>query len=157
MREVKTNVYTFLELSDKAKEVAIERLNNINTDCDWYCFTYEHAKNIGLEITSFDLNWNKHAKGKFIIEALDVCKKILDEHGKNFGTYSIAEKYILEYNLCPDDIDLLFNLEESFKKELLNFYADMLQVECNYLRSNVAIIETIIANSYEFTDIGKLF
>jgi hypothetical protein len=50
-----TTVYKFNELSEEAKEKAIEKLYDINTDYEWYDFTYCDAKEIGA-IIGIDIN-----------------------------------------------------------------------------------------------------
>ena len=44
MRVIETKVYTFAELSDSAKEVALEKYREINTHGDWYEPIYEGLK-----------------------------------------------------------------------------------------------------------------
>ena len=63
------NTYSFNELSEEAQQKAIENLSDINVNFDWWNFTYEDAKNIGLKITSFDLDRRRHAKGQFLLSA----------------------------------------------------------------------------------------
>ena len=48
------------------------------------------------------------------------------------------------------------DLEYMFLHDLLEDYADILQRECDYLQSEEAIIETIKANEFWFTEDGKL-
>ena len=52
--------------------------------------------------------------------------------------------------------DKLIDMENEFLKSLLEDYSIMLQNEYEYLTSEEAIIETIEANEYEFTQAGKL-
>ena len=52
---VTTEVFTFSELSDDAKQTAIENNHDINTDYEWYDFNYEDAKQIG-EIMGIDID-----------------------------------------------------------------------------------------------------
>ena len=60
MREdtVTTKVYPFDELSDAAKETAIEKLWDINGDYEWWASTCEDAKTIGLAIIAFEVKIN---------------------------------------------------------------------------------------------------
>lgn len=44
---VKTKVFPFSELSDVAKESAVENLSDINVDYEWWNWTYEDVKEIG--------------------------------------------------------------------------------------------------------------
>jgi hypothetical protein len=154
MRTIRIKLYKFNELSESAKEKAIESLSDINVYHDWWQFIYEDAENIGLKITSFDLDRNRHAEGEFTGYAIDTAKDILEEHGKDCETYKTAEKFMSDYyNTLDEDIE---ELEEEFLKSLLEDYSIMLQTECDYLMSEKAIIETIEANEYEFTQDGKL-
>ena len=56
MRTVTQNIYTFEELSEKAKSKALAEHSTILTDYDWYSDTIiEDAKGTaGLEIEEFD-------------------------------------------------------------------------------------------------------
>lgn len=47
MRTIRIKLYKFNELSKEAKQTAIEKLYDINTDYDWWDYTYEDAKEIG--------------------------------------------------------------------------------------------------------------
>lgn len=173
--QIKTyNVYKFEELTEKQKEKAIENLRDINVDYDWWTCTYEDAKIIGIEITSFDLDRNRHAKGKFIDSALDCAHAIEKEHGEHCTTYKTAKEYLnnrdnlvkkyedknnlgyvdeeKEYefdNECDD-------LDNEFLQSLLDDYSIMLQNEIEYFTSDESIIETIQANDYDFTENGKI-
>lgn len=44
---VTTDVYKFEELTDEAKQNALEELHDINTDYDWWNFVYEDTKEAG--------------------------------------------------------------------------------------------------------------
>lgn len=66
MRTETINIYQFNELSNEAKQNAIKQNYDINVSHDWWTNTYEDAERIGLQITSFDLERNKHAKGAII-------------------------------------------------------------------------------------------
>lgn len=155
MRTIRIKLYKFSELSESAKQKAIENLSDINVDYNWWESTYEDAKNIGLKITSFELDRNRHAKGKFTGYAIDTAKDILEEHGQDCETYKTAEGFISDYNTTLDeDIE---ELEEGFLNSLLEDYSIILQKEREYLQSEDAIIETIEANEYEFTITGERF
>ncbi len=56
-----------------------------------------------------------------------------------------------------DNIEELENDEDEFLKELLEDYRIILQKEYEYQTSEEAIIGTIEANEYEFTQDGKMF
>jgi len=170
MKTKTINIYSFNELSDEAKQTAIEELYDINVNHDWWECTYEDAENIGLKITSFDLDRNRHAKGELILSFAEVIANILKEHGENCETYKTAEKYMERwqpvFNEYMDENspkyesgeaeNELQEIEDEFLNELLEDYSIILQREYEYLTSEEAIIETIEANEYEFTENGEL-
>jgi hypothetical protein len=170
MRTKTINLYSFNELSEAAKQKAIERLSHINVDYGWWESTYEDAENIGLKITSFDLDRNNHAKGEFNLSAAEVAQNILNNHGENCETYKTASSFLEEFNpLFAEYMDEssehyessqrdeeLVDLESEFLNSLLEDYASMLQREYEYLTSEEAIIDALVANKYEFTEEGKL-
>ena len=114
----------------------------------------------------------------------EVAQKILEEHGDQCGTYKTAAAFMEELenlkNLelgryeqycdeTPEDErpyddfdewlschdDDIETAKDEFKKSILEDYSIMLQEEYEYLTSEEAIIETIEANEYEFTENGK--
>ena len=82
MRTIRTKVYKFSELSDKAKQKAIEKFYDINVDYDWWESVYEDAKNIGLKITGFDIDRASYCNGDFILSACEVAQNISNKHGE---------------------------------------------------------------------------
>lgn len=170
MKTVTINIYQFSELSDEAKEKAISNLSDINVDFDWWTNTYEDAARIGLKITSFDLDRNRNAKGQFTLSANEVAQNIFNEHGEECETYKTAKSFMEEWQPIFNDYmnensenyesreseDKLQDLEDDFKNSILEDYSILLQHECEYLQSEKAIIETIEANEYDFTEDGKL-
>jgi len=168
MRTIKIKVYKFNELPDAAKEKAISHFREINVAYEWWESTYEDAKEIGLQINSFDLDQNRHATGKFIFSAKDVAQAILENHGEHCKTYKTAESFIKDYlpkweennELEYRDYDLEYELEEmedKFLESLLEEYSIMLQNEFEYLQEDEQVIETIEANDYEFNKDGSIF
>jgi len=170
MRVKEITLYKFDELSEAAKEKAIEKLWDINVDYNWWESAYEDAERIGLKITSFDLDRNRHAEGKFTLSANEVAQNIFNEHGENCETYRTAQNFMKEWepvfngymDECSEHYesreseDRLNELEDEFLQSLLEDYSIMLQKEYEYQTSQEAIIETIQANEYEFTEDGTL-
>ena len=72
MRIKEIKLYKFDELSDEVKEKVIERLWDINVDCDWWDAVFDDAEQIGFEINAFDLDRGRYCKGNFIWSAEDV-------------------------------------------------------------------------------------
>lgn len=171
MRTVRTKVYKFNELTEDAKKVAIDSLFDINVSHGWWECTYMDAENIGLKITSFDLERNRHAKGEFIQTAIYCANKIMTEHGETCETYKTAANFIAaiqeieqraEIEGKEGDEDYWFQdeieeLEEEFLKSLCEDYSLILENEFEYLMTSEAIAETIEANDYEFLVTGKQF
>ena len=171
MRTIQTTVYTFAELSEKSKDNAVQNLWDINLRHDWWDSMYEDAKNIGVEIGSFDLERGAKCKVE-VYDYLETANKIIKEHGDTCDTHKNAMQFIAErdalvskYSNGGDkvleeneyDFDTeLDELETEYKKSLEEDYLIMLRNEYEYLSSREAIIETIEANEYEFTEDGKL-
>jgi hypothetical protein len=169
MKTIEIQLYKFDELSEAAQNVAIQENEGINVDFQWWDSTYEGANNIGLSITSFGLDRNRHAEGKLEMHASSAAFLILENHGETCGTYNTASIYLntieeieSKYPGGTDEDD--YNIEEEteeakeeFLNSLLEDYSIMLQNESEYLQSDEAIKETIIANDYDFTENGKMY
>lgn len=159
MRTIRTKVYFFHELNKEGQSKALQNYFNINVDYNWWNSTYSDAEMIGLKITSFDLERNKHACGNFIISAYDTATKITENHGDMCETYSLAVGYLAGYDNINNEEETnqsIDELDEEFLKQILSAYADMLEKECEYLQSEEAIKSTFEANEYEFTSNGKM-
>jgi hypothetical protein len=173
MRIKETKVYPFDELSDEGKEAAVLGLWEINVCLDWWEFTFEDAGQIGLKLTEFELDRGAYCKGEFIEGAKETATGILHNHGKDCETYKTATGFtmdsaelLVKYPVKMDDDGYDDNeyerekeqeeVDAEFLKSVLEDYRIMLQKEYEYLTSEAAIIETIEANEYEFTEDGKL-
>lgn len=159
MRTVRTKVYLFNELSKEAQENAILLNQDINVDHDWWVFTYEDAKEVGLKLMGFDLDYKCSADGVFIEDAYFCASQIIKKHGSDCESYSLATGFLAAYdNLETGEEEQDFEeIEQEFLKNILYYYADYLQKECNYLQSSEAVKETLIANDYEFLSNGKIY
>jgi len=164
MKTITVNLYQFNELSDEAKTYAINKLSDINVDSNWWQWTYLDAETIGLKITEFDLDRNRHCKGHIIGTHEETAQLILREHGKDCETYKTAKTFLNDLDAltgqyeniddCPENE--IEDIENEFLNSLLEDYSIMLQNECEYLQSKEAIIETIKANEYDFDENGNL-
>ena len=171
MRTIERNVYTFDELSEEVREKVINNLSDINVDFDWWSHIYEDAKSVGIQISSFDLDRNRHAKGCFLLSAAEVAQNILNSHGEKCETYKTTQQFLHDWQPVFDNYmdethrdyesneseDKLMELEDEFLSSLLEDYANMLQEECDFLEGREAIVETIKANEYEFYEDGTMF
>jgi hypothetical protein len=157
-------VYDFSELGKDAQDKAIENLYDLNVDSDWWDSVYVDAEDVGLKITGFDIDRGSYVKGYFIYSAVDTAKRIIEDHGKDCETYKTATAYLAEREGIAqependDEIEgALDDLDEEFRKSILEDYRIMLKKDYEYLTSRESIIETIEANEYEFTANGKLY
>ena len=175
-------LYKFDELDEKAQELAINGLQNINVDIDWWGSTYECAKLIGLEIQGFCLNYGT-VKGKLNEYLLDVCKSIREIYGRDHRIFRAATAYHKQYiavfiewhkiqtqqadpsasHWKPKDWladfkreDEAQEIEADFTKALLEDYLIILRDEYEYQTSREQIVESIKANDYLFTELGEL-
>jgi len=172
MKQITINAYLFDELSDKVKEKVLQRLADINPFFDWWDFTYEDAKTIGLSITGFDIDRGNSIDGFFDNDAYDVALAIVAEHGATSNTYERAQEYLTDrqdimdkyhYNPETDESDNYMqmnsdidDLNDDFEQVIKECYLFMLKREYKYQTSEQAIIETIEANECLFTEDGKL-
>jgi hypothetical protein len=171
MKTKTIEIYSFAELSEEAKEKAIQQFSDLNLYDDWWDCIYEDAEEIGLKITEFDIDRNRYAKGDLYYTCREVAQKIMDNHGELCDTYILAKSFMQDwstqeeaFNNDPDNEDDDFedsseadDLCEEFERALLEEYSCILEKEYEYRHSEAAIIETIEANEYEFTKNGKLY
>lgn len=145
-------LYKFEELSKEAKEKAIESLYDLNVDHEWWDSVYDDAENIGLKITSFDIDHHE-IEGKFINTAIFTAEAIKKNHGESCETYKTAMEYFSERekvinaererlisngeNLSefnPNEVGM-DEVDAKFLKSLLEDYLIMLRNEYDYLTS----------------------
>jgi len=178
-------LYSFSELSEQAKEKAIDKLQNINVEDDWWDPIYECAESIGLKIEEFDL-YRRDIKGCLTEYFLDVSRFIRQKHGKQCETFKIAADFHKDYIAAfvkwreaqvqmsdpsayhlkdwkPKDWLEEFideeeaeKIEEEFRKALLEEYRFELDREYDRLTGREAIVETIEANDFLFTENGRI-
>ena len=181
MREITVKVYTFAELSDDAKERALNEFRDINVEFNWYEDTFDTirtaGKLIGLDIDRiyfytdlyciFDADYEyvrgaaKAIQAEFphATDLHDVARKLQDLQKRHFYSLSCAvrEGRSMNYYRC-------FRFGEDYECEDLGDIIDdfarwaqiLLRDEYKYLTSDEAVKETIEANGYEFTEAGKL-
>jgi len=184
MRDIITTVYKFEELTPAAQEKAVDSLYDINVDYNWWENIYEDAAAVGIKITSFDTERNRHCCAD-IPNAIETAELIIKNHGPDCETFKTANSFYREvkplddklekaeriennysysksptaqkiYNLRDELKDKIEDLTEDFKKSICEDYAIMLEKEGEYLTSKEVIIETILANDYEFTAEGRI-
>ena len=171
-------VYKFEELSDEAKERALEDNRYVLCVEDyWYDFIYDEADMIGIEIEGFDL-YEGYIKIKLNTSVLNSVESAMQWFGESTEEYKLVKSYYdaimkladsdevkeyLEENPDDDPYDAIYNmsLDDRFYDEYINdmkrVFLRMLENEFNYLTSDEAIIEMFEANDYEFFETGKVF
>ena len=158
MRTLEITAYTFDELSETAKQVALYNNRDFNTNHDWWDWTYQDAENFGIKILSFDVYYEK-IDIRLTLDPLDVANNILNECGPTTDLYSIGEEYITGYNKLvvtgSDTDEKLEELASVFKHALRKDYIGILAREYDYLESDEAVTEALMANMCEFTEDGK--
>lgn len=100
-----------------------------------------------------------------------MAQNVFNEHGEDCETYKTAQKFIevwqpIFYDYMNENSENyesqeleneLQQLEDNFLNELVEDYSIILQNESEYLQTDEAIKETILANDYEFTKDGNQF
>lgn len=176
-------LYTIDELDDSARDKALNHFWSLNVDHGWWEYIYEDAATIGLQITGFDLGNRKSITGRLTETLRDCCALIRKHHGKEYDTFKTARQYLKGYakaletwrayelETCPeeyegyspsdwlndfDNLEEYEDIEEDFKKALLQDYFSMLQDEYDFQTSEEQIPESVRANEYLFTEDGEL-
>jgi hypothetical protein len=171
MKTVTVTLFAINELTDEVKSKVLDKFREINVDDIWWDGIYDDAKDIGLKITSFDLDRNRHAEGKFLLAANEVAQNILNNHGVSCETYKTASSFMEDwqpiFNNYMDESsekyeskeaeEQLIEMEEDFLNSLLEDYSIMLQNQCEYLTTDEAVEETLTINEYQFLENGKRF
>jgi len=175
-------LYQFSELSDSAKENAVNECSEFNVMEDWWTYSYEDAEKVDLKISGFDCDRGQSIDLAFIYNPIDTANQIIKDHGPTCETFKLSKVFISEYEVLSalievfeqlnndfyDDnfsgeiydvvekyADQLEFLEDEFLKDLSNEYLSILSQEYDYLTSEDAIIELIDSNGYEFSIDGK--
>lgn len=168
-------IYKYDELTEEQKQKVLENLSNINVDFDWWEFIYDEVKELGFEITEFDIDRPNYCKIKFINSSTKIAEGIMKNHGDTCETYQHAKafldnwsKFVEKYSnginkekVSEENYDIFDkcteNLEDEFLNDLQYDYLKMLNNEYEYQINREAIEETIRLNEYEFTEDGKIY
>ncbi len=175
MRIIETEVYTFDELSDDAKEKAIEneRLSKMEIDIshwiidDCYLLNPKGIDDLIIHNTRklyYDLyrRYINVSEAMYIkdstaflnwleipIDLQDKIDYMIEESSIHF------EENNVRVNFNDSDIDILDNAKEKFE-EHCSYILNSMESSYDYYLSDECIIEDIEANGYEFTKDGKL-
>jgi hypothetical protein len=173
MKTLELTVYTFDELSEKAKERARDWFREASSSDKWWEHIYEDAARAGLTIQSFDLDRHEiEGEFKYFGGAVQCAALIRDEHGKDCETYKTATAFLeaigkFETECAEangddsesDDYDTWQDrrgeLEADFLRSILEDYRIMLRKELDFTESNEHVDECMQINKYTFTKDGK--
>lgn len=175
MRTRTINVYAFAELSEAAKERAREWWRSCAFDYEWWDGVYDLAREIGsalgfsLRDLSFDLLRGVSFRGTWYAPARPVrgVRKITTDEDVIALAHEIAE---LVCRMTPDERDDGYSIwdtrwysvtcdEHEDVDEIAKAFAAIvygwLQREEEYLLSDEAVDEALVANEYEFEEDGS--
>ena len=169
MKTIEVTLYTFDELSDKAKEFAINEYRDINVHYDWYQCSIETFSEFGIVIKSFDLHNKGTIELDFKYNLDDICQSFVYEFNNN-SIAECAKEYLEakkklnktyenefdEWGECEEYNEELELLDGLFTKDLEEEILSWLDSEYEYLQSDEAIAETLEANEYDFDINGKV-
>ena len=181
MREITVKVYAFAELSEAAKERALNAFRYTDVEFNWYEDTFGTIRTagelLGLDIGQiyfdaysyciFDASYEyvrgaaKAIQAEFprATDLHDVARKLQDLQKRHFYSLScnVASQRDTNSYQC-------FRFGEDYECEDLGDIIDdfahwaqiLLRDEYKYLTSDEAVKEMIEANGYEFDEAGKL-
>lgn len=171
MKTIEIQLYKFEELSTEAQQKAISKNYDFNVNYEWWDSTYDDAKNVGIEITGFDIDRGSYCKGD-IMDTEQTAHDIMKQHGEHCDTYQTAAEYLKTRDTLitdwlqdengdyvnEDELDSkLDELGNDFEYAILEEYRVILTKEYDYLTSDQTISDSLIANDYNFTIEGDMY
>ena len=171
MKTKEIDYFTFEELDEVIQQKVLDTYSYINVDgFDWWKFCYEDAANVGIKITSFDIDLASYCTFDKNYDIEDIAENIIAGHGKQCETYKHSIDFLKNYDRINKEIDTCYEndldddnlndelgcLIETFEMSLSGLYLELLKREYHYLISDEAIKETIILNEYYFTSDGEI-
>jgi len=184
--EIKLYQFNELSEKAQERALEDFRYINVDNDW-WFDYIMEDAKEFCLSIEEFDIYrrdcevaflYNadetikaikENAGGELLLIANEYEQQV-KELFKAYSDYEKYQEWLRERDYTLDDLEFEdWVLEETeyeedkeniyieFLKELGEYYLSMLQSSYDYHMSDEAIIDTIEANEYEFTENGKRY
>lgn len=148
MREITLQIYSFEELSEEAKQKALDNHRFSSVECyEWWEHVYEEAARDGVAIREFNTyNSSIH----LVIQ--DIEKLIANRHDE-FALMLMAELDEEKADPYYDDYSHAFHVAaETYCKK---YYLNALQTEYDYLTSDSIVAEFLDANDYSFLEDGR--
>lgn len=169
MRTIKTTVYLYDELDEKAQAKVREEWMDVSLAYDWRNNIYEDAERIGLKISECNIDHGSYLLGVWAQTPMEVAQAIVENHSEICKTYKLARTFLdVVKDLPENDSEEAFipdfhipenkreELEEEFSKSIKQAYLDILRDEYEYLTSDEQVAEAIRANGYAFTADGEI-
>jgi hypothetical protein len=133
MRIKEIKVYDFKELSEEAREKAIDRLRE--PEYEWWDYIEEDAALVGFIIEGFDLQGRReriYLNGKFKNCPEVTARSIIDAHGHDCESTRAAKVYLvqrlfIEKNTPEDEDPDTEEIDEAFLKCIRDYYLKQLQ------------------------------
>ena len=186
MKEVTIKAYSYDELSDKAKENAVNHYMEGLVGDWWHENAYDDAKEFCLDIQEFDI-YRNYCNAKFVYDADETAKAIIDGAGgrlfdiaedyqkevselfKGYSDYDKYQEWLRERDYTLDDLEFEdWVIEETdyqddkesagneFLRELEEYYLSYLKTDYEYLHSEEYIEDFYELNDYLFDINGKV-
>lgn len=185
MRQETINIYTYEELSPKAQERARDWWRNGGLEYEWWEFVYDDARKVGecLGITISDIyfsgfgcqgngamftgdwifnpDWEKELKEYAPVdEELRRIGHALHYPNHSATIRSVGRSYYhsggMDINVCDDGDQIELEVTRALR-DFANWIYKQLESEYEYLISDEAVADTIVANEYEFLENGKRY
>jgi len=147
MKTIEIKAYEFNELNKKAKDKVLFDFIDINTNYDWWDIVYDEFDYLGLKINSFDI-YRQTIDIEFKNDIKDFCNNVVNDW-HDTDIVNICDDYLVNEN-NPNK-----QSETYYKRLIADEVLTTLTNEYDYQSSSEAIIETIEANEYLFTENGK--
>jgi hypothetical protein len=147
MKTIEIKAYEFNELNKKAKDKVLCDFIDINTDYDWWDIVYDEFDYLGLKVNSFDI-YRQQIDIEFKNDIKDFCNNVVNDWNDT-DMADICDDYLVNEN-NPNKEN-----ESYYKRLIADEVLTTLANEYYYQTTNEAIIDTLEANEYLFTENGK--
>lgn len=176
MREITVKLYQFDELSEKAKEKALEHFRDINVDYDWWDCTYDELLGVGVDVRSFDVYhrtidlrfthcaqtvWDDIVKEEWGCEIGELAKELKAKYDAFLETQPYSEYWSLKEaeekkREWFDEVlgEFECEMEDELIRRLEPLILKSLKEEYEYRTSDEFVTEAIEANEFEFYEDG---
>lgn len=178
MRTIRTKVFKFNELTEDAKQKAIEYMNDINVDEGWHepvtdeeesklyelgfnypkiMFSGFASQGDGACFTCSSIDFYKFMNGKYRDYAMELSCSITHSYKHYFSTSTMVNLDIDMDGIGDEKLQAIERDVENEREKIGNEIYKRLEAEYEYLTSNEAVSDTLKEIEYEFTADGRRF